>query len=277
MTAFPHEAHSNFAAHYPEVPHLLPHCLGCHPLLELDAIAQLAEALPGNSVEYNLGDLPIGVETKPARPAAPVGEIIRNLGSSGSWVVLQRIEQVPEYASLVAHLLDELRPEIEATTGRILMVQGFMFASSPHSIAPFHFDPEHNILMQIQGSKVFTQFPAGDTRFASDEAHESFHARGEYTLAWHDELAAGGREFHLHPGEALYVPVKAPHFVRNGPEPSVSLSITWRSQWSFEEADARAFNSVLRRMGLRPASTGRWPARNLAKAYGWRVLRKLGA
>jgi hypothetical protein len=67
----------------------------------------------------------------------------------------------------------------------------------------------------------------------------------------------------------------APHFVRNGPEPSVSLSITWRSEWSFAEADARAFNSVLRRIGLRPRQPGRWPHRNTAKALGWRVIRRL--
>jgi hypothetical protein len=54
------------------------------------------------------------------------------------------------------------------------------------------------------------------------------------------------------PGEALFVPVMAPHFVRNGPAPSVSLSITWRSEWSFAEADARAFNGLLRRNGLNP-------------------------
>ena len=84
----------------------------------------------------------------------------------------------------------------------------------------------------------------------------------------------GGREFALGPGEALFVPVMAPHFVRNGPEPSVSLSITWRSEWSFAEADARAFNGLLRRLGLRPRRPGRWSETNLAKAYGWRLLRK---
>ena len=41
------------------------------------------------------------------------------------------------------------------------------------------------------------------------------------------------------------------------------------------EADARAFNGVLRRIGFKPRRTGRWPANNLAKAYGWRLLRKL--
>jgi hypothetical protein len=67
----------------------------------------------------------------------------------------------------------------------------------------------------------------------------------------------------------------APHFVQNGPEPSISLSITWRSDWSYEEADARALNKQLRRIGLNPRAPGRWPQRNRAKALGWRVLRKL--
>ena len=159
----------------------------------------------------------------------------------------------------------------------MLLTQAFVFVSSPGAVTPYHFDPEHNILLQLRGTKTMTQFPAGDPEYAPDEVHEGYHTGGARELVWRDELMAGGREFRIGPGEALFVPVMAPHFVRNGPEPSVSLSITWRSEWSFAEADARAFNAVLRRVGIKPARTGRWPARNLAKAYGWRVLRKLGA
>ena len=207
----------------------------------------------------------------------PIGETIRNIASSGSWAVLKNIEQVPAYAALLEDLLSELRPRIEAKTGRMLKTQGFVFISSPGAVTPYHFDPEHNILLQIRGSKVMTQFPAGDPRYAPDETHETYHTGGARELRWRDELADGGREFALTPGEALFVPVMAPHFVRNGPEPSVSLSITWRSDWSFAEADARAFNGVLRRIGITPVRPGRWPARNRAKAIGWRLLRKLGA
>ena len=67
----------------------------------------------------------------------------------------------------------------------------------------------------------------------------------------------------------------APHFVKNGPTPSISLSITWRSEWSFAEADARAFNALLRRVGLNPAPTERWPADNRTKALLWRAWRKV--
>lgn len=276
MSIFANEARAAFAANYPEVPHILRHRLGDHPLLELEALAQLAEALPDSAIEYNRGDLPIGVDGKPEATGIPIGETIRNIAKTGSWAVLKNIEQNSEYAALLASLLDELRPQIEARTGRMLKTQGFIFISSPGAVTPYHFDPEHNILLQLRGSKVMTQFPAGDARFAPDEVHEGYHTGGGRELTWRDELAAGGCEFPLAPGEALFVPVMAPHHVKNGPQPSVSLSITWRSEWSFAEADARAFNGVLRRMGLRPNAPERHPQRNLAKAYGWRVLRKLG-
>lgn len=277
MTIFPPQARTAFAAAYPEVPHKLVHNLRAHPLLELDALASLAETLPTASIEYNAADQPIGIAGKPDPTGVPIGETIRNIAASGSWAAIKNIEQHPAYAALLAGLLDELRPAIEARTGRMLMTQGFVFVTSPGGVTPYHFDPEHNILLQIRGSKVMTQFPAGDAAYAPDEVHEAYHTGGARELAWREELAAGGRAFAIGPGEALFVPVMAPHFVRNEPEPSVSLSITWRSEWSFAEADARAFNAALRRIGLRPRSTGRWPARNLAKAYGWRVLRKLGA
>ena len=272
---FPSEARERFAAHYPEVPHVLPHELRDHPLLSLEAIAQLAERLPDAAIEYNRGDLPIGVDGKPERPVIPIGETIRRIAETGSWAVLKNIEQVPAYAKLLSDLLDELRPRIEVKTGRTMLTQAFIFVSSPNAVTPYHFDPEHNILLQLRGSKVMTQFPAGDATYAPDEVHEGYHTGGARELTWRDELASGGREFALQPGQALFVPVMAPHFVRNGPEPSISLSITWRSEWSFAEADARAFNGVLRRVGFNPRRTGRWPARNLAKAYGWRLLRKL--
>jgi hypothetical protein len=142
-------------------------------------------------------------------------------------------------------------------------------------VTPYHFDPEHNILLQLVGTKVMTQFPAGDARYAPDQTHEAYHTGGHRNLVWREELADGGTEWTLSPGQGLFVPVMAPHFVKNGPSVSISLSITWRSDWSFAEADARAFNHVLRKVGLRPKAPGRFPTQNKAKAIAWRALRKL--
>lgn len=269
-------ARTAFAANYPETPHVLHHRLAEHELLTLDALANLAGRLPERSIEYNRGDLPIGVDGKPGGTGLSIEETIRHIARSNSWAVLKNVEQAPDYEALLLVLLGELRPEIEAKTGAMLRPQAFVFISSPNAVTPYHFDPEHNILLQLVGCKTMTQFPAGDPHFAPDAIHESYHAGGARELTWRDALASGGREFALGPGEAIYVPVMAPHFVRNGPESSISLSITWRSDWSFAEADARGLNRLLRRVGLSPAAPGRWPASNRPKALAFRALRRLG-
>lgn len=276
LEVFDKSARKTFSQHYPEGPHTLRHNLGMHPLLELDALAQMAEQLPSTSIEYNRGDLPIGVDGKPGSNGLSIGDTIRTIAQGNSWAVLKNIEQTDAYKTLLSDLLDEIRDEIEAKTGKLLTPQGFIFISSPNAVTPYHFDPEHNILLQLRGSKVMTQFPAGDPRFAADQVHESYHTGGPRELQWDDSFMEGAREFPIGPGEAVFVPVMAPHFVRNGPESSISLSITWRSEWSYSESEARAFNAVLRKMGLSPSATSRWPHTNRAKSLGYKALRKLG-
>ena len=273
---FGEDALAKFAASYPETPHVLRHNLAQHELLTLDALAALAERIPESSIEYNRGDLPIGVDGKPGATGLSIGETIREIAKANSWAVLKNIEQDELYNALLLGLLGELRSEIERKTGAMLRPQGFIFISSPNAVTPYHFDPEHNILLQVTGSKVMTQFPAGDPTFAPDEVHETYHSGGARELTWNDGLMGGARPFPLSPGEAVFVPVMAPHFVRVGPESSISLSITWRSDWSFEEADARGLNRLLRAAGFTPAAPRRWPSGNKPKAYAYRALRKLG-
>ena len=275
MKIFPESAQAKFAGSYPMLPHKLEHSLASHPLLELDALASLARVLPAGSIECNLGDQPVGVDRVPEQLADRAVETIRHIDSAGCWVGLRNVEQQPEYAELLRSLLQDVRPRIEDKTGPLLNLQSFIFVTSPGGVTPYHFDPEHNILLQLRGSKVMTVFPPGNPTFAADEMHETYHAGGRPELPWRPEMEQHGMPFELGPGEAVYVPVMAPHFVRNGPDVSVSISITWRSPWSYAEADARAFNAVLRRIGIKPAAPAPWPRRNLAKAYGWRTLRKL--
>jgi hypothetical protein len=265
---------ADFAASYPNGAHKLTHELAHHPLLEIEALAQLGEALPDSSVEYNRGDLPVGLDGKPATTGLTIGQTIRGIETSNSWAALKNVEQIPAYRELLLDLLDELRPIIEPRTGRLMKPQAFIFVSSPNAVTPYHFDPEHNILLQLRGNKVMTMFPAGDPRFAPDEVHETYHRGGKRELVWNDRFSGNGLGFALAPGDALYVPVMSPHFVHNGSAVSVSLSITWRSDWSFAEADARALNGLLRQWGYSPKRPGRWPHDNTAKALVWRALRR---
>jgi len=244
-------------------------------LLTLDALAKLGTALPAKSVEYNPGDLPVGIAPEDVPDnGMTIADTILMIENSASWAVLKNIEQMPEYEKLLLSLLEEIRPVLESKTGKMLKPQGYIFVSSPDAMTPYHFDPEHNILLQLRGTKTMTIFPAGDETFAPSEVHETYHLGGPRNLTWKDEFLASGTEHHLTPGKAIFVPVMAPHFVKNGPEPSISLSITWRSDWSFAEADAHAFNKMLRGWGLDPKAPGRFPEQNKVKSLAWRVLRK---
>jgi hypothetical protein len=271
-------AHQALNAAYPEAHIKLPHGLTDHPLLTLDALVTLASSLPETSVEYNPGNLPIGIapEDVPS-PHLSIADTIRSIENNGSWMVIKRIEQHPDYAALLRDTLAEIEPLVRQRTGGMLGTEGFIFVSSPGSVTPFHFDPEHNILLQVRGNKVMTVFPNDDEDIVKPEAHEAFHlGKHHRNQAWRDEFAAKGEAVSLNPGEAIYVPVKAPHWVQNGPEVSISLSITWRSVWSYEEADARGLNHILRRAGMTPKRPKRYPDGNKAKSLVYRAVRRLG-
>src|SRR3546814_15626949 len=125
-----------------------------------DVCSSDLEGLPASEVEYNPGNVPIGVrpEDVPSNGLS-IGETIRTIESNGSWAVLKNIENVAAYRALLMDLPGELEPVVIPRTGAMLTPQGFIFISSPGSITPFRFDPEHNILPQLQGRKVMNVKP----------------------------------------------------------------------------------------------------------------------
>lgn len=275
---FPESARTAFAAAYPDRAMKLRHGLVGHDLLTLEALAALGERMPGGSVEYNLGKLPLDVrpEDTPAN-GLTLGETIRTIETNASWAVLKNVERDPAYAALLDDALGELAPLVEARTGPMLHREAFIFLSSPGSVTPFHMDPEHNILLQIRGEKTMTVFPAGDEQLVPAVQSESFHAGGHRNLNWEEAFRGLGTPIRLLPGDAIHVPVKAPHFVENGPAVSVSLSVTWRSDRSVAEGELHSFNALLRRRGLPTARIGTRPERHGLRRLAYRIMRKLGA
>lgn len=273
---FPAETLEKMAALYPLHAGPLRHRLRDHPLLALSALAELGEGLPAAQVEYHPGDVPIGIRPEDMpKNGLSIGETIRTIDTNRSWAVLKNIETVEAYRALLMDLLGELEPVVEPRTGAMLTPQGFLFISSPGSITPYHFDPEHNILLQLRGAKVMHVWPAGDERFAHRIEHERYHGGGHRNLPWQDAYRAAAQQVPLGPGDAVLMPVMGPHFVANGDAPSISLSITWRSEWSYREAEAHAANAALRRIGFDPKMPPRWPGHARVKSMGWRIVRRL--
>ncbi|NJS15186.1 MAG: transcriptional regulator [Sphingopyxis sp.] len=271
-------ARRDFAALYPETPGPLRHHLAEHDLLSIDALAALGEALPADQVEYNQSLLPVGIapDDIPTNGLG-IGETIRTIAANQSWAALKNIEAMPEYRALLMDLLGELAATVESRTGPMLTPQGFIFISSPRSITPFHFDPEHNLLLNIRGDKVMHVWPGGDERFAPAREHERYHSGGHRNLRWDQAFAGHELAVPLGPGDAVHMPVMAPHYVEVGDAPALSLSITWRSEWSYREAEAHAANRWLRRFGIDAPMPPRWPRHARGRSTLWRVLRRLGA
>ncbi len=268
-------ARAAFLDLYPETAGWLTHRLVGHPLFELDALVKLSQRIRPVDVEQNLADLPVGVDPGELKTnGLSVEESIRSIERNGSWMVLKFVEQDPIYKALLDSVLDELAPLVEPRTGKMLQREGFIFISSPGAVTPFHMDPEHNILLQLRGEKVMTVFAPDDWDVVSPESHEAFHLGAHRNLPFDQAVADRGKPVQLRPGEAIHVPVKAPHWVKNGPEMSISFSITWRSEWSYREAQAHAMNLLMRKIGLDPAAPQRYPAQNMAKSVAYRAIQK---
>jgi hypothetical protein len=245
-----------FAAYFNRKPFRIAHSLCGHPLFEVDRLLQLARSLPERFVEYNAGALPVGVRPEETpRTGLSAEETIRRIQECGSWMVLKRVEQDPAYGALLDRCLDEI-----AARGMVPPMQrreGFIFLSSPNAVTPFHIDPEHNFLLQIRGTKTVSMWDPADRFVLPEEELERFYASFVHrNLPWRDVFQTTAFVLPLAPGEGLHFPVTVPHWVKNGPEVSVSFSITFRTAESERRELLYKANARLRKLGLTPAPAG---------------------
>lgn len=238
------------------------HELTAHALLTVEALAELADALPVEKVEHNRGELPaVLIGDAPTVDLKP-GEIARGIETNGCWMVLKNIELDPAYRDLLNTTLDEVEPLVSDLEGSMQEREGFIFLSAPGSVTPSHVDPEHNLLLQIRGTKDMNvgRFPDAET----EQRHlERFYGGGHRNI---DQLPVSSQVFPLTPGDGVYVPPNAPHWVQNGEAVSVSLSITWRTPVTDRVARVHAVNARLRRLHLSPRAPSDNALRDRAKA-----------
>lgn len=232
------------------------HALADHPLLTLEGIADLADALPRESIIYDTADQALLVpEGGPPRGALDrPGDVIRHLDENHSWLTLLNIEQHPSFAELMNNCLDEVKPHIAGPGVDMRRRVGFVFVSSPNSTTPAHFDIEHSLILQMHGQKrlTFGRFETpGAERHEVVRYWDGSHGRIEV-------LPPKFASFELTRGLGVYIPPIAPHWVRNGDAVSVSVTLTFFTPDTDRESLVQAFNARLRRLHLSP----RWPGQS---------------
>jgi hypothetical protein len=268
-----------FKQHFPDSGFTIQHHLAGLMAFELPQLLALSRRLPAESVEYNAGTLVPGQD-----PAATpqnglsVEETIERIEQCQSWLVLKHVERDPLYKALMDACLDTLYPHALQTLSDLHDRAAFIFISSPGSVTPFHFDPEHNFLLQIRGGKTMHQFDKYDRTILPEAAIEEKYvdASSHRNQPFQDAFQAKAQTFTLQAGDGLFVPINAPHWVENGKEVSISFSITFHSAQSDRIARLYKFNGLLRRkLGITPTPVGQMPRKDALKHDGIMALRKL--
>jgi hypothetical protein len=267
-------------AHFPGQAFTIRHRLVDHPLLQLPRLIQLARSLPAGQQEFNSGDLKVDQDyLSTPRTGLSAQETLAQIEHCQSWLALKNVECDAEYGALLEQCLEPLASQTHAVTPWLRQREAFIFVSSPHAITPYHMDPEHNFLLQVRGSKRVTVFDGTDRGIVSEEQLEAFYAGAHRNMEFKDAYAPSGRTFELHPGDGLYIPVTAPHWVENGDSVSVSFSVTFRSAAASNQASVYKLNAWLRSRGIVPVPPGRSPLRDAVKialdraAGRWQRLR----
>jgi hypothetical protein len=205
----------------PARPEVIPLDVPDRSLLTLEALADAAGRLPEIHAQHHLAQLGrLLPDGRVDRLALPTPEVIRTIRTNQSWVMLQSLATLPEYQPLMRrvgapHQL-ALRSAGEDPIGNDLIA----FIGSPRASVPFHFDVNHHLLVQIEGTK---QVAIG--WFEDPEERDRQLARGlmEHRLNV-DREPDRVDEFHLRPGEALVIPAFAFHAVAGDDDVSIALT-----------------------------------------------------
>ena len=255
------------------------HHLQDHPQLRLEALVALAQRLEAKgSVRTHSDSAKAGTPFNSAPDlfpnAASSVDTLRNLASAQAWMSLLNIQKDPLYRTLVRDVLDELQPGIEKHDPGMSYRGGWIFVTSPRAVTPFHFDTEHNFILQVQGRKRVYVWPHDDVEVASEHARDLFHLNHErYLLRWRDAFRERAHVFELQPGQGAYMPSTSPHMVENGDGPSITISFTYYTDSTRENARLHAGHGALRKLGLQPRPIGQ---SGLSDSLGGLLLRLRG-
>jgi JmjC domain len=261
---------------FPEKHFEFKHNLSDHPLFTKERLLQLAQNLPPAFIEYNSGGANISQDpmTTPYTGLS-LEETLINIDTCESWIVLKYAEYDPDYQELLVETIRQIVPLEQRQRLGANQLESYIFISSPRAVTPFHFDDEHNFLLQIRGSKQFHSWTTTGLGRASPEDLERYYLGGHRNLPIREKAETADNIFELEAGDALHVPVHSPHWVQNGDEVSISFSVTFRSQALAQEALIHQLNGRLRKLGLSPKPYGVNETVDKTKYKASRLLKKI--
>jgi hypothetical protein len=205
-----------------------------------------------------------------------LAETVRQLAEEKVWMKLSSAQSADADYQAV---LDQVLAEVEELSGQPLraMISWSaltVFLASPYVTTPYHIDHESNFLFQVQGSKDVSLHNPNERDVVPEDQLERFYAGDFEAAQYRPELQNRGTVFRLVPGTVVHHPPLAPHWVQNGAEVSVSVSIGFCLRPLDRIARVYQVNHFLRRLGFDPTPPGRSKLRDSLKIAGVGMISK---
>jgi hypothetical protein len=245
------------------------HRLSDHPLLQLPQLSRLARLLePAGYFHYEeRGEdgLESGWAPGAAEPRWPLEESVLRIGESCSWIILKHANQDPEYRELLTQCMLEigqlsgwdLARETSAWEAQVMI-------TSPRQVTAYHMDNECNFLLQVAGEKTINIFDQTDRAVLTEEELEDFWTGNQNAARYKPDLQERARVYQLAPGRAVHLPINAPHWLKNGDNISISLSVNCEIP-GYTARRVFRVNHNLRKLGVTPLPPGRSMTRDAVK------------
>ena len=230
-----------------------------HPLFARERLRQLlTNPATKGGIYYDAGEIRVDQrwDSVPARNK-PVEEVFDSLENAGAWIILRRVNLDPAYDGI----LQECMEEVKRLSGRRIdqdkkSQEAMIFLTSPNRVTSYHIDRECNFLMQVSGEKTINVFDRNDPDVVPEEELETFWSKDNNAGVYKPQFQDRAAVFSMRPGTGVHIPVNCPHWLKNGNNVSISLSI------SYQYADTRRknvyqANYYLRKLGLKPTPPGK--------------------
>jgi hypothetical protein len=255
------------------------HRLMEHPLLQPGELMELGQRLEADGrVRTHSSDAEPGTPFNAAPRLHPnrmsAAETLQGIRDAKAWMSLLNVQSDPTYRTLVDEVLDELKPGVDRLDPGMCYRGGWIFITSPNTVTPFHFDKEHNFILQVSGRKTLYVWDHRDHEAASEQARDRFHLRHERDLLnWTDVLRQRATVFSLEPGQGAYMPSTSPHMVVNGDEPSVTVSFTYYTDATRRDSLLHCAHERMRHLGFKPPAVGANALLDACLHFGFRTTR----
>jgi hypothetical protein len=247
------------------------HGLKGHKLFELNSLVELCDRMPDHGETYwSNGKVDVTASWETATAARQsLLDTVANIARNNSLVILKHTEQDPVHGPVLRELLTRFVEFCGARMrGDAVVGEALILISSPNRLTPYHMDGETNFLVQVAGDKTLNVFNHLDRTLITHEEQEDYHLGNHSSAVYREERQKDATVFDLRAGYGVHIPPASPHWVRNGDNVSVALSINYELRSVEKTARIYRLNRRLRKLGLTPVPPG---------VSAWRDQAKLAA